>query len=116
VRRDTPQSKSALRGIWTAIFFAAISILVSHASDDFWSDDFVSRGFRWFFQNYGVYAGIAGLILFAAVVTDRLSKGERIKADPGLVLSILGLIVSILGLLPDSIRNQWYQSIIGAAH
>jgi hypothetical protein len=72
----TPQGKSALRGIWTAIFFAAISILVSHASDDFWGDDFVSKGLQWFFQNYGIYAGIAGLILFAAVVAAGSAKAS----------------------------------------
>ena len=109
--------KSALRGIWTAIFFAAISILVSHASDDFWGDGFVSKGFQWFFVNYGVYAGTAALIVFVAVVLDRVNKGERINLNLALIVSVIGLIITILGLLmPASVRDQWYQSIIGAAH
>jgi len=108
------QRKSALRGVWSAIFFAGLSILLSHTTAEFWGDDFVSVAFRWFFLNYGLYAGLAGLVFFVAVVADRVNKGEPIKVDVSLVISVLGLIVSILGLLPDSVRAQLFQSIFRA--
>jgi uncharacterized membrane protein len=104
--------ESALRGVWSKIFFAALSILLSHATREFWGDDFVSAAFQWFFANYGLYAGLAALIFFVAVVVDRVNKGERIKGDLALFISVSSLIVSILGLLPDSIRAQLLQTIV----
>jgi hypothetical protein len=65
----------------------------------------------------GFIAGIADLILFVAVVADRVNKGERIHVGLSFVVSIIGLIITILGLLiPASVRDRWYQSIIAATH
>jgi hypothetical protein len=48
----------------------------------------------------------------AAVVGERVKKGERINADLNLILSIISVIIGILALLiPASVRNQWYQAI-----
>jgi uncharacterized membrane protein len=110
----TPQSKRALRGIGSVIFFAALSIVLSGATQEFWGEN---SWLQWLFQNYGIYAGVAGLIFFTAVVYERVKKGERINADLNLILTIISLIVAILALLvPDSVRNQWYQSITGPSH
>jgi len=112
--RTELQRKSALRGVWSAVFFAGLSILLSHTTAEFWGDDFISVAFHWFFSNYGLYAGFVGLIFFVAVVAARVNKGEPIKGDASLVISVLGMIVSILGLLPDSARAQLARSIFGA--
>jgi uncharacterized membrane protein len=89
-------------------------MVLSGATQEFWSEN---RWLQWLFQNYGIYAGVAGLIFFAAVVAERVKKGERINADLNLILTIISLIIAILALLvPSSVRNQWYQSLTAAFH
>jgi hypothetical protein len=109
-----PKRQSALRGIWTAIFFAGLCMFAGRQGPDFWGGgDAVSDLFRWFFSNFGLYAGLALLVFFVAAVADRVEKGDPIKGDAALLISVVGLIVSVLSLLPESTRAGLYRSISG---
>ena len=112
---ETKRAKreSALRGVWTAIGFAAISIYSSRHPEFWGSGDVISDLFRWFFSNFGLYAGLGLLVFFIAAVADRVEKGEPIKGDAALLISVVGLIVSILALLPENTRAALYRSVLG---
>ena len=97
---DAPRTKrGALRDGWFVIVIAAASIWGQTPS--FWGDDVISDLFRKIFVPWGSYIGVGILIGFAIVVANRVEKGDPIKEDLGLVVSILGLIVSVLGLFPE---------------
>ncbi|MGH9761754.1 MAG: hypothetical protein ACREDR_06180, partial [Blastocatellia bacterium] len=102
--------KSALRGVWAPILVALVCVWLRHPPAGFWSDDFVSHLFDWFFQTLGLYAAGAIVLGIIYVVANRVERGDPVKEDLSLIASILGLVVSILGLIP-SLRDSVLEAI-----
>ena len=96
--------KSALRGIWSGVFLALVSIWLGTPqmrwSEGFWGDDVVSAAFKWFFSNFGIYVGLAILAYLVYVVERRVKRGDPIKEDLSLGLTVIGVVIAIVEFVP----------------